>query len=194
MAAEELHTFLFADISGYSRLTEQDGDEAAAEVAIRFAHFVAELAERHGAEVVKWIGDGVMIHTTSAATAIELGLKLHRAQARSKDLPQAHMGIHTGPAVARAGDWWGATVNVTSRVADAAAGGQLLITEATRVAAGACPARLRGLGSVRLRNISMPVRLYAASPGEGIRAFGYRRRPASFARMALDPQPLVAQV
>jgi class 3 adenylate cyclase len=193
MAAQELHTFLFADISGYSRLTELNGDEAAAEIAIRFADAVARLADRHGAEVVKWVGDGVMVHSTRAAAAIELGLDLHDTMEQSPGLPPVHVGIHTGPALARAGDWWGATVNVTARVADAAEAGQLLITEATRLAAGGCSARLRGLGSVRLRNISLPVSIYAASPGHRILAFGYRRRPAQLARIPLDPRPLAAQ-
>jgi class 3 adenylate cyclase len=78
-------------------------------------------------------------------------------------------------------------------VADAAEAGQLLITEATRLAAGACSARLRGLGSVRLRNISSPVSVYAARADDRIESFGYRRQPLSLARMTRDPQPLAAQ-
>ena len=68
MAANELHTFLFADISGYSRLTEERGDDAAAEVAIGFAREVARMAAEHGAELVKNVGDAVIVHTTCAAT------------------------------------------------------------------------------------------------------------------------------
>jgi adenylate cyclase len=191
--AEDLHTFLFADISGYSQLTEQNGDEAAAEVAIRFAQEMAEMAAAHGAELVKCVGDGVMVHSRCAAAAIDLALDVQRRLAASPVLPPVHVGIHTGPAVERAGDWWGATVNVASRVADAAEAGQLLITEATRVAAGRSPAQLRGLGSRRFRNISSPVSLYTACPDAGAEALGYRRSPKPFARMSLDPQPVAAQ-
>src|ERR671927_214614 len=61
------------------------------------------------------------------------------------------------------GDWWGTTVNVAARVAAAAEAGQLLITEATKAAAGSlCPARLHGLGELHLKNISCPVRVYSA--------------------------------
>ena len=60
MTATQPHTFLFADISGYSRLTEQHGDEAAAEMAISFAAAVERLAAAHGAEFVKTSGDAVM--------------------------------------------------------------------------------------------------------------------------------------
>jgi len=155
----KLHTFLIADISGYSTLTETDGDEAAAEVAIQFATEVSRLAAEHGAEVVKTLGDAAMIRCDDAADAIELGLRLHQG---SGVLPPLHTGIHTGPAVARAGDWWGATVNVASRVAAAAEAGQLLVTEAAKRAAGAASDSFRDIGPLFLKNISAPVRVYAA--------------------------------
>jgi len=158
----KLHTFLIADISGYSTLTEIDGDEAAADVAISFACEVSRLAAEHGAEVVKTLGDAAMIRCDSAAEAIELGLRL---QDESGVLPPLHAGIHTGPALERAGDWWGATVNVASRVAAAAEAGQLLVTEAAKRAAGAAPDSLRDIGPLFLKNISAPVRVYAAETG-----------------------------
>jgi adenylate cyclase len=160
----KLHTFLIADISGYSALTEIDGDEAAAEVAIQFACEVSRLAAEHGAEVVKTLGDAAMIRCDSAADAIELGLRLHHG---SDALPPLHAGIHTGPAIARAGDWWGATVNVASRVAAAAESGQLLVTEAAKRAAGTASDSLRDIGPLFLKNISAPVRVYAAETFAG---------------------------
>ena len=163
MATKDLHTFLFADISGYSRLTEISGDEAAAELAIRFAAEAERIAREHGADVVKRVGDAVMLRCDCAAELINLGLRLHDELG---GLAPIHVGIHTGYAVARSGDWWGATVNVASRVAAAAEAGQLLITEATRSAAGELGrTRLRGLGMLRFKNITSPVRVYSVSPG-----------------------------
>ena len=123
-----------------------------------------------------------MIRAACATDAIELGLRLHGTAGDSRSLPPVHVGVHTGPAIQRAGDWWGATVNIASRVADAAEAGQLLITEATRHAAGQCPAQLRGLGSVQFRNISAPVSVYAAGADDGVESLGYRRRPKAVAR------------
>jgi adenylate cyclase len=166
----KLHTFLIADISGYSALTELDGDEAAADVAIQFADEVSRLAVEHGAEVVKTLGDGAMIRCDSAADAIELGRRLHCG---SGVLPPLHAGIHTGPAVERAGDWWGATVNVASRVAAAAEVGQLLVTEAARRAAGfGASAGLSDIGPLFLKNISAPVRVYAIEGAETFAGIG----------------------
>jgi adenylate cyclase len=163
-SAKTLHTFLFADISGYSRLTEVGGDEAAAELAIRFAAEAERIAREHGAEVVKRVGDAVMLRCDCATELIKLGLRLHAELGARTPL---HVGIHTGAALERAGDWWGATVNVAARVADAAESGQLLITEATRAAAGELgDACLRGLGLRHFKNISSPFRVYAVSRGQ----------------------------
>jgi class 3 adenylate cyclase len=161
--AKNLHNFLFADISGYSRLTEIGGDEVAAELAIRFAAEAERIAREHGAEIVKRVGDAVMVRCDCAAELISLGLRLHDELGGHTPI---HVGIHTGAALARSGDWWGATVNVAARVADAADAGQLLITEATRKAAGELgETRLRALGLYRFKNISSPVRVYAVSRG-----------------------------
>jgi class 3 adenylate cyclase len=165
MADETLHSFLFADICGYSTLTERDGDEAAAELAIRFASRVAAMAAEHGAELVKRVGDAVMVRGEDAAETVRLGLRLHAELSADPSFPCIHAGVHTGPAVPRSGDWWGATVNVASRVASVAEAGELLITEATKSAASGLPdTQLRGLGPRRFKNISEPVRVYAAAP------------------------------
>jgi adenylate cyclase len=165
MADETLHSFLFADICGYSSLTERDGDEAAAELAIRFASRVASMAAEHGAELIKQVGDAVMVRGQDAAETVRLGLRLHAELSADPSFPCIHAGVHTGPAVPRSGDWWGATVNIASRVASAAEAGELLITEATKSAASELPGtQLRGLGPRRFKNISEPVRVYAAAP------------------------------
>jgi adenylate cyclase len=179
MSKKGFHTFLFADLTGYSILTELHGDEAAADLAIRFTSEVWSLAGEHDAEVIKRIGDAVMVRGEDAAETIQLGLRLHEELTAEKGLPPIHAGIHTGPAVQRGGEWWGATVNLASRVADAADGGELLITEATAQAAGEMGStQLHSLGPKAFKNISFPVWVYSAA----------RRSEAVF----LDPHPLVS--
>jgi adenylate cyclase len=179
--ADKRQTFLFADISGYSRLTELGGDEVGAELGCRFASEVSAIAAQHGAEVVKRVGDGVMLRGECAAEVVRLGLRL---SCELEDLPPIHAGIHTGPAVERDGDWWGTTVNIAARIASEAQAGQLLITEATMAATGErVPARMQGLGLMHLKNISAPVRVYATSSA--------RSRPAPAPRpgkLARGPQ------
>jgi len=164
MTEGHLHTFMFADICGYSLLTEADGDDAAADVAIHFLSEASSLAREHGAEVVKGLGDAVMVYADDAAEAIRMGLNLLTTFGEDPDLPCIHVGVHTGPALNRAGDWWGATVNLAARVAGTAEANQLLVTEATKQAAGdMASTRLNGLGARRFKNIPLPIQVYAAS-------------------------------
>jgi class 3 adenylate cyclase len=164
MAEQELHTFLFADIAGYSLVADEHGDEAAADLALYFLSRASSLASAHGAELIKSLGDAVMIHTEHAADAIQLALDLVTEFGRDPALPAIHAGIHTGPALRRADDWWGTTVNVAARVAAAASPGQVLATEATRLQAGhIATTRWRGLEPLWLKNIRFPVKAFAAS-------------------------------
>jgi class 3 adenylate cyclase len=161
------HSFLFADLAGYSMLTELEGDEAAADLALGFAAAVARMAAEHDAELVRHIGDAVLVHGADAAEMVELGLRLNEELGAGPLFPLLHAGIHTGPAVKRAGEWWGATVNVAARVGAAAAAGELLLSEATVMAADRGLSRfstgLKSLGPRRFKNISEPVWVYSAS-------------------------------
>jgi adenylate cyclase len=161
---QQLHTFMFADISGYSIFAERNGDEAAADLAIRFVTQASSMASEHGAEVTKWIGDAVMVHAHDARKCVRLGLDLLAEFGDDPTFPPIHLGLHTGPAVQRADDWWGATVNIAALVAAAAKAGQMLVTEATKLAAGELRRiRLRRVGPLHLKNMASPTRVYAAS-------------------------------
>lgn len=164
MANHELHTFLFADIAGYSLVADQSGDEAAADLALHLLARASNIAGAHAGEVVKSLGDAVMIHSEDPAESIRLALELVSEFGDDPALPPIHAGLHTGAAVRRANDWWGTTVNVAARVAAAACPGQLLVTEAARLQASPMAStRWRRLEPLRLKNIRIPVRVYAAS-------------------------------
>ena len=130
------HTFLFADLAGFTALTEAMGDRDAAELAGEFCYAVRELLPEHRAQEVKAIGDALMIRGDQASEAIQLGLRVVHEVGGKHFFPTVRVGMHTGPAVERNGDWFGATVNVAARVSGIAAGGEVLVTEATREAAG----------------------------------------------------------
>jgi adenylate cyclase len=73
------------------------------------------------------------------------------------------VGIHTGPAVAQGGDWYGRTVNVASRLCSVAAGGQVLVSDTTRTAAGRIPRVDFGERQLHwLRNVTEPIGTYSA--------------------------------
>ena len=157
------HTFLFADLAGFTALTEAMGDRNAAELAGEFCDAVRGLLPEHRAQEVKAIGDALMIRGDQASEAIQLGLRVVHEVGGKHFFPTVRVGMHTGLAVERNGDWFGATVNVAARVSGIAAGGEVLVTEATREAAGDVrEVDFHERGRRALRNVEEPVLLYAA--------------------------------
>jgi adenylate cyclase len=158
------HTFLFTDLVGYTALTEANGDDRAAELAIDFYRRVRGLLEQHGADEVKTIGDGMMLRASDPASAIRLGLGIVCELEEVPGYPPVRVGIHSGPAVERDGDWYGSTVNVAARLCAAAGGGQVLVSEITTDAAG--PLRKIELEERELhwlKNVTEPVAARRAS-------------------------------
>ena len=136
------NTFLFADLCDYTEYSFRHGDEFAAELAVGFHVLVRELAEDESCEVVKAIGDAVMVRAIDVGDAIRLADRIH-ASIRRLGYPLVRIGIDTGPAVPRAGDWYGTTVNRAARVAEAARPGEMLLTDRARAALGASSSEVR---------------------------------------------------
>jgi class 3 adenylate cyclase len=105
-------TILFADLAGFTALTEAHGDRQAAYVAAEFFIAVRGLLSFRAAREVKTIGDALMIRGSDAAKAIELGLEIVDDVGRQHGFPAVRVGMNTGQALERDGDWFGKTVNV----------------------------------------------------------------------------------
>jgi class 3 adenylate cyclase len=161
---KQQHTFLFADLVGFTAFTERVGDEAAADVAVAFQQATVHLAQDFDCNVVKCLGDAVMIHGDDAARVVTLALRIARVLAEESWCPPVRMGVHSGTAVRRGADWFGATVNVAARLTDAAAAGEVLISLTTRdllKTHGAMTIADRGPRS--FKNVGAPVGVFAAA-------------------------------
>ena len=152
----------FLDITGYTRLTEERGDEAAAELATQLTPLVLRSAERHDGKVIKWLGDGVMFHFREPTGGVVAALEMVDAIAAA-GLPPAHVGLHTGPVVFEGGDYFGRTVNLAARIGDHAAPGQVLVTQeiVDRVAPDGLS--FEPVGAVELKGVAEPVLLHAVT-------------------------------
>ena len=180
------HTFLFADLAGYTALTEAMGDQDAADLAGEFCDTVRALALDHAAEAVKAIGDAVMVRGSDSAVAIRLGVRVVREVGGRHFFPTVRVGMHTGPAIERGGDWFGASVNLAARVSGTAAGGEALLTDVTRDAAGELDdIQLDERGRHTLKNVAEAVLLFAARPAGEHAETGLPVDPVC--RMAVDP-------
>src|SRR4051794_3467080 len=171
--ADREHTFLFADLVGFTALTDAEGDDRAAEVALSLYERVRGLLPSHGAEELKTLGDGLLLRCDEAGPGIRLAVGIVEELEAIPGFPPVRVGVHAGPAVQREGEWYGRTVNVAARLCTAAAGGEVLVSERTRDAAG----RLSRIefGERRLhwlRNVTEPIAAHAAEAAPA-RASGF---------------------
>jgi adenylate cyclase len=158
MRRQPTPTFVFADLVGYTALTEHRGDQAAAGVAREFRRTICALSREHGAWQVKSMGDGVMIWAPDAGDAVALAAHAVEHVGARRDLLPVRVGVHTGPAVMRGCDWYGSAVNVAARLADKAKPNEVLVSAATRAAArGGLTPHLGSERELLLRGVERPI-------------------------------------
>jgi adenylate cyclase len=148
----------FADLAGYTRLTEEAGEEEALDVVERFVESVVETLPDE-ARVVKTIGDEVMVVGSDPATLVDWAVGFQELNAGQRPAPR--IGVHVGDTLYRDGDYYGRAVNLASRVGARAAGGEVLVTEAVVDAAGDHLA-FEPIGEVKLKGFSEATELYLA--------------------------------
>ena len=151
----------FLDLTGYTRLTEEQGDAAAAALAETLAVLVNRSAREHGGVPVKWLGDGVMVQFREPAGAVLAALGMVE-QLPQAGLPPAHVGVAAGPVVVQGGDFFGRTVNLAARIAAQASPGQVLVSQGVAESAPPEGVRFVELGELRLKGFARPVRLLEA--------------------------------
>jgi adenylate cyclase len=152
----------FLDLTGYTALAEEHGDEAAAELAAGLAGVVNEAARAYGGRPVKWLGDGVMFHFTDPGQAILGGLDLVEQTERAIRVP-ARIGINAGAVVAQEGDYFGRTVNIAARIADYARPHEVLVSEEAKQSGSMAQVAFELVGDVPLKGVSRSVRLHRAT-------------------------------
>jgi adenylate cyclase len=159
--AGRVPAMLFLDLVGYTRLTEEQGDAAAAALAERLAVLVDRSSRGHGGVPVKWLGDGVMVYFREPAGAVQSALEMVE-QLPAAGLPPAHVGVAAGPVVVQGGDYFGRTVNLAARIAAHAAAGQVLVSDSVTEPGPPQDVRFIEVGPVQLKGIANAVPLLEA--------------------------------
>ena len=185
-------TFLFADIAGFTALTEAHGDEAALELVAAFSGAVDLRLPGIAGEHVKTIGDAARSAFPTLRRRSSLGLWITHDAMREHGSPAVRVGLHHGPAIARDGDYFGASVNLAARVSSAAVGGEVLVTGQTAALAPDLDGVIfESRGRTSLRNVSEPVDLFAVyRVGDSLGSL-----PVDpVCRMAVDPERAPGQL
>jgi adenylate cyclase len=151
----------FADLAGYTRLTEEEGELEAVDAVERFVEAV-ETTLPDDARVIKTIGDEVMIVGSDPAALTDWAVGFQQLQS---DPPLPRIGIHYGDALYRDGDYYGRDVNIASRVAARSAGGEVLVTRPVVEREGN-HLEFERIAEVRLKGFTESTEIFLARPRE----------------------------
>lgn len=165
---EDDQSVVFVDVSNYTRLSREGGDQMAAEQAVLLTDTAQTLAQRHGGRLVKSLGDAALVHFPTATPALQFALEMV-LNAEARGLWTLHAGVNSGPMLRRDGDYFGTAVNIASRVADAAGPGEVVVTRRVVDAWQGESIRFDPLGRVPVKNVDDPVEMFMAQtePAEG---------------------------
>ena len=153
-------TVAFVDLAGFTALTDVHGDQAALDLVDGFTETARDAATGAGAELVKTIGDAVMLAAPAPEAGIDAVRQLFEASYATEAFPEPRAGLHHGPVIARDGDYFGSTVNLAARVASRAGSGQALGTSTVLEAASRAGIDTVEIGTHQLRNVMEPIELW----------------------------------
>ena len=151
----------FLDITGYTRLTQERGDHAAAALAEQLNRLVQRAAMAHSGRPIKWLGDGVMLYFSDPGKGVVAALDMIDGVIEG-GLPPAHVGLHAGPVLFQEGDYFGTTVNFAARIADYARPGEVLVSQQVVDAGKTAGVEFAEVGPVELKGVAGTVVLHAA--------------------------------
>jgi adenylate cyclase len=154
----------FADLVGFTRVSEEVPVDELGAIAGRLERLTQETIARP-VRLVKSIGDAVMLVSPDAPSLLDVALTLVDAAGdQNSGLPELRVGVASGPALSRAGDWFGRPVNLASRLTGVARPGTVLATDGVREAVGKTTAaggfQFSKAASRELKGIAQPVGLY----------------------------------
>ncbi len=151
----------FADLAGYTRLTEEQGEEEAVGAVERFVEAV-EHTLPEDARVIKTIGDEVMVVGSDPSALVDWAVGF---QELMTERPLPRIGVHYGETLYRDGDYYGREVNLAARVAARSAGGEVIVTWPI-VSASGPHLEFERIGEVRLKGFTEPTELFLARVGD----------------------------
>ncbi len=152
----------FADLVGFTRLGEAVPPEELENLASRLSNLAHDVVSPP-VRFIKTIGDAVMLVSTDPVALLRTALELLAAAEKFDDFPQLRIGLASGCAVSRAGDWFGSPVNLASRVTGVARPGTVLVSESVRDAIGQADGFAWSFaGGRHLKGVKSEVKLFRA--------------------------------
>ncbi len=157
--------FLIGDLSGYTALTEAHGDMSAAKIVKRYVEIVNDNIFP-GTKLVERVGDEILLVSNDAKSIVRTAVKIRDSIESEQYFPCIHAGIHVGSALENNGHYFGKALNLVSRVAAYARGGEILCTDKIVHMAGDIEGvDYRSLGPIEFKHIPDPVAVFEVIVG-----------------------------
>ena len=162
---QETLTVGFADMVGFTAISQQLDEHELAETVDRFESIAYDTIAEHGGRVVKMIGDEVMFVTDTPASGAMIAVTLAEVYGDDETMPDVRVGVARGPALAREGDYFGPAVNLASRIVNIAYAGSAVVSDEIHEALQGDerfgwkplrPRRLKGIGWTPLWVLTRP--------------------------------------
>lgn len=164
VAPAAIRTIVFTDIAGSTALTQRLGDDRARDLLRAHEEIVRDALARHGGAEVKTLGDGFMASFASATQGLQFAIAIQQATAAfNADAPEplaVRVGVNAGEPIAERDDLFGTAVIAAARIADAAAGGEIIVSDVVRQLTAGKGFLFADRGERLLHGFEDPVRLY----------------------------------
>jgi class 3 adenylate cyclase/YHS domain-containing protein len=156
-------SFLIADLTGYTALTEAHGDFSAAQIVNRYYEIVKGLLTKD-VHFYQQVGDEIFMISNSVSSLLHYAINLRDEIEKESHFPSIHAGLHHGSVIKQDEKIFGSVINLTSRIAGAAHGGQILCSESFKDSVKETKTDFHFLGEKRFKNVLKPVAIYEIEP------------------------------
>lgn len=151
--------FLIADLTGYTALTEAHGDLSAASIINKYVELVRKILTSD-VDFYQQIGDEILLFSSNPSSLLNFTVSLHNKVEKKSHFPSIHAGLHHGTVLKRDEKIFGSAINLTSRIASYAKGGQILCSRPFKESVGESDIFFHSLGEKRFKNVVKPVEIF----------------------------------
>jgi class 3 adenylate cyclase/YHS domain-containing protein len=155
--------YFIADLTGYTALTEAHGDSSAARIINRYNEIVNGVLTKD-VHFYQQVGDEIFMISNSVSSLLHYAINLRYEIEKESHFPSIHAGLHYGSAIKQDEKIFGSAINLTSRIAGTAQGGQILCSRSFKISVKETETNFHFLGEKRFKNILKPVAIYEIEP------------------------------
>ena len=152
-------SFLIADLTGYTALTEAHGDFSAAQIISRYNKLVEGVLTKD-VKFHQQVGDEILMISSNPLSLLHYAVKLKDTVEKESHFPSIHTGLHYGIVIKQDEKIFGAAINLTSRISSFAQAGQILCSRPFKESIGESDISFHLLGDKRFKNVVNPVAIF----------------------------------